>query len=167
MVERSVTLLRSKYPSFLGAYITLSNSMLETFYLKYNPSRQWYWLSRQSPGGVAIFVVFDSHPLNGKFNYMAELAISLWKAHLRHTDVPHSAFQNEAAPANSPPRQSVETRHIVFTPAPFEKLVPTASWGKTFDNKKQPWKDLINITTPVSSSNQILSGEIRLQEFES
>ena len=34
----------------------------EIYYVKSNANHEWYWLSRQSPDEITIFVSFDSEP---------------------------------------------------------------------------------------------------------
>jgi hypothetical protein len=45
-----------------------AGSYLEIYSVRYNPGQKWYWLSRQRPDEMAIFVVFDSHPPDGELN---------------------------------------------------------------------------------------------------
>ncbi|KAJ5725135.1 uncharacterized protein N7483_006492 [Penicillium malachiteum] len=61
--------------------------------IKFNPAQKWYWINNQSSEEIAVFVCFDSHPPDGRFNY-------------------------PGARSDAPIRQSVETRTIVFTLLP-------------------------------------------------
>jgi len=65
-------------------------------FLIYRASQKWYWLSEQSRNEATIFVTWDSDE--------AELCAC----------APHTAFQNPLAPANAPPRESVEVRLMIF-----------------------------------------------------
>jgi len=78
----------------------ISPASLGTIYnLKFSPNQKWYWLPEQRPTELAVFVCYDSHPPNDVFNFC-----------------PHAAFDNPTKPAKCPPRRSVETRSMVFTP---------------------------------------------------
>lgn len=41
---------------------------LEMAFLKHNRKQKWFWMSNQSPEDVVEFIVFDSHPKDGRFN---------------------------------------------------------------------------------------------------
>jgi len=87
----------------------------EVYYLKHNPEHKWrvrwteledfkltesnfrYWLSRQTCFEALVFVLYDTKGGD----------------HARFC--PHVSFPNPEAPANAPPRRSVETRSIVIT----------------------------------------------------
>ncbi|KAK0657890.1 hypothetical protein B0T16DRAFT_402684 [Cercophora newfieldiana] len=73
-------------------------SLIEVFQIKFNPTQRWRWLSKQTPDEPVVFVQFDSHPRNGRIN-----------------GVPHATFNNPTAGPDCIPRESVETRSIVFT----------------------------------------------------
>ncbi|RDW56346.1 hypothetical protein BP5796_13251 [Coleophoma crateriformis] len=67
----------------------------EVYYLKYNKNHKWYWLSKQNPDELFVFVMYDTvSGDNARF-------------------CPHVSISNTLAPANAPYRQSVETRSIV------------------------------------------------------
>jgi hypothetical protein len=71
---------------------------VEVFQFKFNQAHRWYYLKDQKVDEIAVFVAFDSHPPNGKINY-----------------APHAAMTLPFVAPGTPPRQSVETRTIVFT----------------------------------------------------
>ncbi|KAF5236254.1 hypothetical protein FAUST_6602 [Fusarium austroamericanum] len=73
---------------------------VELYYLKHNANQKWYWLSNQTLDEITLFVNYDSN---------CRLEGSDWKT------CPHAAFMNPEAQADSPPRESIEARLIVFT----------------------------------------------------
>ncbi|OTA54150.1 hypothetical protein K449DRAFT_401204 [Hypoxylon sp. EC38] len=73
-------------------------SLIEIFHVKYNPTQEWFWLSNQHPDEVTVFIQYDSHPPDGRINA-----------------VPHTTFDDPRAKPGARPRESVETRSIVFT----------------------------------------------------
>lgn len=73
-------------------------SLIEIFQVKFNAAQKWYWLSNQTPDEVSVFVQFDSHPPENKLNF-----------------IPHVSFIDPNTRPGAKPRQSVETRSIVFT----------------------------------------------------
>ncbi|QPC80179.1 hypothetical protein HYE68_010931 [Fusarium pseudograminearum] len=73
---------------------------VELYYLKHNANQKWYWLSNQTLDEIILFVNYDSN---------CRLEGSDWKT------CPHAAFINPDVPADSPPRESIEVRLIVFT----------------------------------------------------
>ncbi|KAH6662146.1 hypothetical protein B0J14DRAFT_707764 [Halenospora varia] len=120
-------------------------SYLEIYSVRYNPGQKWYWLSEQRVDEMAVFVVYDSHPPKGKLNF-----------------TPHSAFINGSAPEGSPPRQSVETRTLIFT--------PVVGGGEMFGGKKvggqkkrQPWKEHVDVRMERTIGSK-LTGDVRLLE---
>ncbi|THV52152.1 hypothetical protein BGAL_0087g00120 [Botrytis galanthina] len=69
----------------------------EIYYMQYNESQKWYWISHQSPDELLLFVNYDSDPADGP------------------AYIPHSSFLNQAAASDVKPRQSLETALIVIT----------------------------------------------------
>jgi len=69
----------------------------EVYYVKYNESQEWYWLEEQKPDEPMMFIMYDT-----KSGNQARIC-------------PHIGFENPKAPANAPPRRSVETRSIVIS----------------------------------------------------
>lgn len=79
------------------------------------------------------------------------------------SDVPHAAlYMDELEPCH-PQRMSVETRHIIFTPAPYEREVPEPRWLEDSMQRRQRWRDLVEVACPKESSMPVLSGEIRFR----
>ncbi|KAI1345302.1 hypothetical protein F5Y01DRAFT_320952 [Xylaria sp. FL0043] len=70
----------------------------ELYYLHYNPDQQWFWTSKQKKDEVLLMIMFDSET-GGNARYC-----------------PHVSFQDPDCAKSAPPRQSVETRTIVFQP---------------------------------------------------
>ncbi|KZV82483.1 hypothetical protein EXIGLDRAFT_626964 [Exidia glandulosa HHB12029] len=69
----------------------------ETYNIRYNPSQKWYYLKNQTPGEVVLLKCYDSEDKPG-----------------RALLTPHSAFIDPTAPADAPPRESIEIRALVF-----------------------------------------------------
>jgi hypothetical protein len=70
----------------------------ETSSVAFNPKHQWYYFSEQRPDEVILIRVHDSAN-DGR----AKLSF-------------HTSFENPLAPANAPPRESIEVRTLVFFP---------------------------------------------------
>jgi len=89
----------------------------EIYYLKYRASQRWYWLSRQKPDELAIFVSFDS--CCGIKPKCESSYLEVWDLYsmLRfNLAVPHASFQNSLMSSYTRPRQSIELRMIIITP---------------------------------------------------
>ncbi|GAA5863124.1 hypothetical protein JCM8547_002805 [Rhodosporidiobolus lusitaniae] len=69
----------------------------ENYSVLHNPAQKWYFLQDQTPEECVVFKIYDSLNEPG----IAQLT-------------PHSAFVNPSAPADAPPRQSIEIRALVF-----------------------------------------------------
>ncbi|GAA5980388.1 hypothetical protein JCM11641_001786 [Rhodosporidiobolus odoratus] len=69
----------------------------ENYSVLHNPAQKWYFLSNQTPEECIVFKIYDSLNEPG----IAQLT-------------PHSAFVNPTAPHDTPPRQSIEIRALVF-----------------------------------------------------
>src|SRR5690349_23069265 len=70
----------------------------ETSRVEYNPRHRWYYFSDQQPDEVLFIRVHDS-ATDGR----ARLSF-------------HTSFENPLAPADAPPRESIEVRTLVFFP---------------------------------------------------
>ncbi|KAL4874865.1 hypothetical protein BJY04DRAFT_224563 [Aspergillus karnatakaensis] len=75
----------------------------EIYYLQYDPSQKWYWISGQSPEEMLVFVNYDSEAVEhggegGSVPYMV-----------------HSSFLNTRAGEDVKPRESLEVSLIVVT----------------------------------------------------
>lgn len=75
----------------------IPNAVGEVYYLKYNPSHKWHWLSRQTDSELFVFVMYDTKDgPHGRF-------------------CPHVSFKNANAALDARPRESIETRSVVIT----------------------------------------------------
>jgi len=72
----------------------------ETYSLTYNPGHCFYWMSRQKPHELCVFVTFDSD------NSFPDTPL---------TTCAHTAFENPLAPVGAAPRESIEVRSLVLT----------------------------------------------------
>ena len=70
----------------------------ETYAVTYNPRHRWFYLSRMQPSEAFLIKCFDS------------------KTDGRARFAPHTAFTDPTAPADAPPRESIEIRTLVFHP---------------------------------------------------
>jgi len=68
----------------------------EIYYVTANPEHRWYYVSNMETDEVVLLKCFDSKP-DGR----ARLT-------------PHSAFKDPRTPVDSPPRESIEVRALVF-----------------------------------------------------
>jgi hypothetical protein len=68
----------------------------ELYYARYNPAHRWFYLPRMQPDEVLLLKCFDS-ATDGRARF-----------------VPHTAFIDPTAPADAPPRESIELRALVF-----------------------------------------------------
>jgi hypothetical protein len=71
----------------------------ETYQVRFNPAHRWYWLPEMGTDEALLLKCYDS-ATDGAARFM-----------------PHAAFVNPAAPADAPPRQSIEIRALLFDPA--------------------------------------------------
>lgn len=68
----------------------------ETYAVTYNPAHRWFYLSHMTPDEGLLLKCYDS-----KTDGQARFA-------------PHTAFNDPTAPADAPPRESIELRTLVF-----------------------------------------------------
>ena len=68
----------------------------ELYYARYNPAHRWFFLPAMQPDEVLLLKCFDS-ATDGRARF-----------------VPHSAFIDPTAPADAPPRESIELRALVI-----------------------------------------------------
>ena len=68
----------------------------ETYHLTYNPGHRWHYYPDMQPDEALVFKCYDSER----------------DRPARFT--PHSAFDHPGAPADAPPRESIETRTLAF-----------------------------------------------------
>jgi hypothetical protein len=68
----------------------------ETYSVKYNPAHRWYYVPRMQPDEALLLKCADTATgVPARFT-------------------PHSAFTDPTAPADAPPRESIEVRTLVF-----------------------------------------------------
>jgi len=72
------------------------NRVGETYAVTYNPRHRWFYLSRMQPSEAFLIKCYDS------------------KTDGRARFAPHTAFTDPTAPADAPPRESIEIRSLVF-----------------------------------------------------
>jgi hypothetical protein len=68
----------------------------ETYQVRFNPSHRWYWLPEMTTDEALLLKVYDS----------ARDGVARFS--------PHTAFADPNAPADAPPRQSIELRALLF-----------------------------------------------------
>ena len=74
------------------------NRVGETYAVTHNPRHRWFYLSRMQPSEAFLIKCYDS------------------KTDGRARFAPHTAFTDPTAPADAPPRESIEIRTLVFHP---------------------------------------------------
>ncbi|KAL3425172.1 hypothetical protein PVAG01_04453 [Phlyctema vagabunda] len=97
-----------------------------------------------TPDEAAVFIQYDTHPLNKKFNRIG-----------------HTAFRNELARPGCPPRQSVEARILVLSPPPYENEI-TLDNPPAPESRVQPWKKFVQVAPRVKA---VASGKERKMQF--
>lgn len=68
----------------------------ETYQVRFNAAHRWYWLPEMMPEEALLLKCYDSRR-DGVARFM-----------------PHTAFADPTAPADAPPRQSIEIRALLF-----------------------------------------------------
>lgn len=68
----------------------------ETYRLSYNPNHKWYYFPNMKQDEVIVFKVYDSSR-DGRARF-----------------TPHTSFEDPNTPPDSPPRESIEVRALVF-----------------------------------------------------
>jgi hypothetical protein len=68
----------------------------ETYGVKFNPSHRWFYVPQMQPDEALLLKCFDS-ATDGRARF-----------------APHTAFEDPTAPADAPPRESIEIRTLVF-----------------------------------------------------
>jgi len=68
----------------------------QTYRLKYNPNHRWIYFPEMRPDEAIVFKVYDSEK-DGRARFTA-----------------HTSFNDPTSPADSPPRQSIESRAFAF-----------------------------------------------------
>jgi hypothetical protein len=91
---------RSVSPSDLvPSDLVYRNRVGETYAVTYNPAHRWFYIPAMQPDEALLLKCFDS------------------KTDGRARFAPHTAFDDPTAPADAPPRESIEIRTLVFHPA--------------------------------------------------
>ena len=70
----------------------------ETYGVTYNPAHRWFYVPDMQPDEALLLKCFDS-ATDGRARF-----------------APHTAFEDPTAPADVPPRESIEIRTLVFHP---------------------------------------------------
>jgi hypothetical protein len=68
----------------------------ETYDVTFNPSHRWFYVPQMQPDEALLLKCFDS-ATDGRARF-----------------APHTAFEDPTAPADAPPRESIEIRTLVF-----------------------------------------------------
>jgi len=68
----------------------------ETYGVTYNPEHRWFYVPQMQPDEALLLKCFDSET-DGRARF-----------------APHTAFEDPTAPADAPPRESIEIRTLVF-----------------------------------------------------
>jgi hypothetical protein len=80
----------------IGSDLVYPHRVGETYSVKFSPEHQWYYIPDMVPDEILLLKCFDSET-----DGVARFA-------------PHTAFVDTTAPADAPPRESIELRTLVF-----------------------------------------------------
>ncbi|MEN0073877.1 MAG: CmcJ/NvfI family oxidoreductase [Paracraurococcus sp.] len=83
---------------FVASDLIYRDRVGETYQVRFNPAHRWYWLPEMMPEEALLLKCYDSQR-----DGVARFA-------------PHTAFADPTAPADAPPRQSIEIRALLFHP---------------------------------------------------
>ncbi len=86
------------FEDLVAADLVYRNRVGETYAVTFNPRHRWFYLSRMQPSEALLIKCYDS------------------KTDGRARFAPHTAFTDPTAPADAPPRKSIEIRSLVFHP---------------------------------------------------
>jgi len=86
-----------RYDDLLDVDLIRQDYVGSTMFAKYRQGYRWYFLQNQTPDEVCLFKNFDS------------------SEEVKAQMCPHVSFQQDNAPPNPAPRESVEVRFMVFT----------------------------------------------------
>ncbi len=78
-----------------GGLMDANRASLYGFNLSYNPAHRWYFVHQMRPDEMLAFKLYDSDASQPQFTG-------------------HTAFNDPDAPADAPPRQSMEVRTVAF-----------------------------------------------------
>lgn len=76
--------------------LVYQNRVGETYAVTYNPAHRWFYVPEMQPDEALLLKCFDS-ATDGRARF-----------------APHTAFEDPTAPADVPPRESIEIRTLVF-----------------------------------------------------
>jgi hypothetical protein len=85
-------------PDFIATDLVYPDRIGETYAVAYNPDHRWYYFPRQQRNEAVLIKCYDSKE-DGRARFTA-----------------HSAFEDPTAPADAPPRESIEIRTLAFFP---------------------------------------------------
>lgn len=81
---------------FIATDLKFPDRTGEIYSVAYNPEQRWFYFPRMRPDEAMLLKCYDSME-DGRARFTA-----------------HSAFTDPSAPADAPPRESIETRTVVF-----------------------------------------------------
>ncbi len=84
----------------------------EVYYVVYNENQDWYWLSRQIPDEMTVFISYGSHREIGPACMIALIVQNCQI--LMITVIPRGTFKIPSAPAMARSRESLEVRMIII-----------------------------------------------------
>jgi hypothetical protein len=83
---------------FIATDLVYPDRVGETYAVAYNPDHRWYYFPRQQRDETVLIKCYDSKD-DGRARFTA-----------------HTAFDDPTAPADAPPRESIEIRTLAFFP---------------------------------------------------
>lgn len=85
-----------RFDELVGSDLVYQHRVGETYAVKFNPQHRWYYVPDMTPDEILLLKCYDSAK-----DGVARFA-------------PHTAFADPTAPADAPPRESIELRALVF-----------------------------------------------------
>jgi hypothetical protein len=83
------------FTDFVPSDLVYRDRTGETYRVKYNPAHRWFYVPEMQVDEAILIKCYDSAPDKARFTA-------------------HSAFEDPTAPADVPPRESIELRTLVF-----------------------------------------------------
>lgn len=104
-----------KYDDLLEVDLIRKDYIGSTMYAKYRDGFRWYYLENQKPEEVCFFKNFDSCTdvrAQSEGLFLPDMSGRLIMLSIV---CPHVSFDQDNAPQNASPRESIEVRALVFT----------------------------------------------------
>lgn len=87
------------FEDYVASDLVYPHRLGETYHVRFNPAHRWFYVPQLRTDEALLIKCYDSET-DGRARF-----------------VPHTAFTDPTAPADAPPRESIELRTLVFHPA--------------------------------------------------